>query len=61
MYLFAYLAGRINYFGRIILTLEANDLAKGVLYRWIITFDEMSIDKLNGKRRLAYIFNPIPD
>ena len=45
-----YLAGRVDDLGRIILALESDNLAKGVLYGGVIAFDEVPVDKPNGQR-----------
>ena len=53
-----YLAGRVDDLGRIVLALEPDDLAEGVLYRGVVAFDEVPVDKLNGERRFAYTVEP---
>ena len=50
-----YLAGGVDDLGRIVLALEPDDLAEGVLYRGVVAFDEVAIDELNGERRFAYM------
>ena len=47
------LAGSIDNFSSIVLTLKSNDLAKGILDRRIIALDEVAVDELHRQGRLA--------
>lgn len=44
------LAGRVNNFGGIVLSLVSNRLAKSILNRRIVAIHKMPIDELDGKR-----------
>lgn len=47
------LAGGIDNFSSIVLTLKSNDLAKGILDGGIVALDEVAVDELHRQRRFA--------
>lgn len=49
-----YLPGRIHDFGREVLTFIFDDATESILYGWIITIDEVTVDELDRQRGFAY-------